>query len=169
MHETVLTGQNQTRVYRNILLVLPRAALLALLGLTLLLSMALYATHMPAKATADGRVVSHVVAIAFAAVGVAAIGFAIRSLASGIRVHDDGVIVNRVIRRRQFVPWADVTGFQLAPARRLNNSFTSDAVAVAVQRAGQPPVYCLGASFAGPTAKAEQMVADLQSELLAHR
>jgi hypothetical protein len=164
------TGSNASRrVYHNILIVLPRAALLCLLGLVIIICMALYATHLPDQPTPDGRDASHATAIAFFLVGVLSIWVAIRTLGSGIFAFADGLIVRRVSRRRQFVPWADVAGFELVPARRFNNSYTRTAVALEVLRVDGRPIYCLGASFASPTPEATQMVADLEAELQSHR
>lgn len=62
------------------------------------------------------------------------------------------------------MPWEDITGLTLTPTPRFNNRFTRSAVAVAIMRRHEQPIYCLGASFAEPSSAADSMLGELQSQ-----
>jgi hypothetical protein len=88
-----------------------------------------------------------------------------RAVGSGIFSGPDGVAVRRLLRRRVWLPWPDVTGFDLIRARRFDNGYTRQSVAIAVLRAdGAKPLYCLGASFTEPQPAADQMLAALRND-----
>lgn len=98
----------------------------------------------------------------FAVVAVLLLWLGFRAIASGIFAGPDGIAVRRVLLRRVWLPWSDVTGFDLIRARRLDNGFTRQSVAIAVLRPdGHRPLCCLGASFARPQPAADQMLTAL--------
>jgi hypothetical protein len=148
------------RTYRNILLVLIRGGVVAAPGVLILLCMPLYATHMPPGAGARSKAAAAVAT----GIGVLVVWTAIRVIGSRISAGPEGLVVYKVLRRRQYVPWQDVTGFQLIRAPRFSNSYTRTAVAVAVLRDQHRPLYCLGASFTEPSHAADDMLHALQSE-----
>lgn len=148
------------RVYRNILLVLIRAAVIVLAAIVVLVSMVLYATHTLSGAdTTSKATAASITAIAFLLIWIA-----VRVVGSRISVGADGLFVHRVFRRTSYVPWEDVITIELIPAPRFNNSFTRSAVAVAITRDHDRPLYCLGASFSERAQAADTMLRALQSE-----
>jgi hypothetical protein len=147
------------RVYRNNPQVVVRGLLLLVLAAVPIISMTLYATHLPPGTSAVGDIGAAV----FAAVGVILAVAAIRTFRSAITVGADGLVVRSAIGRSQHVPWADVTDFALVYAPRYNTR-NSSAVAAAVLRADHQPAYCAGSSFRGPSPQAAQMVQALQAE-----
>jgi hypothetical protein len=147
------------RIYRNGPQVVGRGLMLLVLAAVPIISMTLYATHLPPGTSAAGDIGAAV----FAAVGVILAAVAIRTFRSGISVRGDGLVVRSVIGRSLRVPWADVTDFALVYAPRYN-SRNSSAVAAAVLRAGHQPAYCVGSSFSRPSPQAAQMVQALQAE-----
>ena len=148
------------RVYRNIVLVVVRGGASMLLGVMLILSFALAATQMP---SGDTALRLSAVAV-MAGIGAILIWLGIRIIGSRISAGSDGLFIHTVFRRCRFVPWGQVTGFQLVPAPRLNNQFTRTSVTVAVLRAHHGPLYCLGASFSEPSPAADAMLQSLQAE-----
>jgi hypothetical protein len=97
MHATA--SASPYRVYRNILLVLPRAGLLLVLAVVILFSMALYATHTLAGADATSKITAG----AFTGVGILAVWIAVRVAGSRIAAGPDGLFVHKVFRRRSYV------------------------------------------------------------------
>jgi hypothetical protein len=97
------------------------------------ISMVLPATHMAPKRTTSARAFDYGAASVFAGVGLLLILLGSRTIGSGVVIGWDGVIVRRDIRRRRYVPWAEVAEFQLARARRFDNQFSRQAV-----RQGRP-------------------------------
>jgi len=147
-------------MYRNIVLVLIRGGITLAPSVVILSSMVLYVTQTLPTADAASKTAA-AVAVALSLLGA---WLAVRIVGSRITAGPDGLFVHRVLRRCQYVPWQDVTGFKLIPAARLNNGFTRSAVAVAVLRDCQRPLYCLGASFSEPSPAANNMLDALRSE-----
>ena len=148
------------RVYRNILLVLARGAIILLAGIVILVSMVLYATHTLSGADTASKTAAE----AATGIGVLLVWIAIRVAGSRISAGPDGLFVHKVFRRTSYVPWEDVISAELIPAPRFNNRFTGSAVAVAVIRDHDRPLYCLGASFSERAQAADTMLSALQSQ-----
>ncbi len=145
--------------FRNLIPLLSRGSLLFLLGGTLIFSMILYATHLPHYQ--NGADVGYGVAAGCFAVGLISCALAIRTFRSGIILGPEGVLVRRSIHPKQFVPWLEVTGFDVVAAPLFSNRFTRTPVAVAVLRTGRPPLYCVGSSFSEPSSDADEMADEL--------
>jgi hypothetical protein len=146
-------------VYRNVLLVMVRGGALLTVSFFLLLAVIIAAVLGPSFDTARWSV---------AGVGVGIVALlvllAIRTVGSRITAGPDGVFVHTVFRTCQYLPWTNITGFELIPAPRLNNQFTRSAVAIAVIRPHEhKPLYCLGASFAQPSPAADAMLEALRA------
>jgi len=150
----------QRTIYRNIVVVLVRGGAVLAVALVLLLGMLMYAfTTFP---HADST--SSIAAVIGTLIAALLIWLAVRIVGSRISADQDGVFVHTVFRPCKYIPWGDITGFELIPARRLNNQFTRSAVAIAVMRTGQrKPLYCLGASFTERSAAAESMLEALRA------
>jgi hypothetical protein len=158
MDEQVQEGEYHR--YQNFRLLLVRAA--AIWGLALVMA-------VMAIAGALGPNSGHPVTIGatafFAVVAVLLLWLGFRVTASGIFSGPDGVAVRRLLRRRVWVPWSDVTGFDLIRARRLDNGYTRQSVAIAILRAdSDKPLYCLGASFTEPQPAADRMLTALRND-----
>src|SRR5215469_4358050 len=148
------------RIYRNILLVVFRGGLVLLTGAFFVVGMALAAILV----VPDYHAVRLTGLAAVAGIGLILGWLGIRMIGSRISASRDGLLIHRVLRRRAYVPWDQVTGIQLTPARRLRTNFAPDPVAIMVHRAGRRPLYCLGASFAEPSPAASQMLTSVQAE-----
>ncbi len=148
-------------VYRNILLVFIRGGIILLPAVVITVSMIMYAATTLPHADATSKTTAAVTVLIAAAL----IWLAIRTIGSRITVTGEGLFVHTVFRRCQFQFWDSITGFELIRATRFDNRFTRSAVAIAVTRSHQhKPVYCLGASFSGPSPAADTMLRALQSE-----
>jgi hypothetical protein len=158
MHEQAQEGEY--RRYQNLGLLLVRAA--AIWGLALVMAAIAIAGALGPN-SGDPATIG---ATAFVSV-VAALLFWLgsRAIASGIFSGPDGVAIRRLLRRRVWLPWSDVTGFELIRARRLDNGYTRQSVAIAILRAdSDKPLYCLGASFTKPQPAADQMLTALRND-----
>jgi Bacterial PH domain len=158
MDERVQEGGYQR--YQNVRLLVVRAA--GIWGLALVIAAM---TIAGALSPNSGAPVTIGATAFFAAVAVLLLWLGFRATASGIFTGPDGVVIRRLLRCRVWLPWPDVTGFDLVRARRLDNGYTRQSVAVAILRAGSnKPLYCLGASFTEPESAADQMLAALRND-----
>lgn len=119
----------------------------------------------PAKPTAEGRDAGAILIAVFAAATVTLAWLGWRLVGSGIFSGPDGVAIRRVLRRRAWLPWSEVACFDLTRARRLDNQFTRQSVAIAILAADRrKPLYCIGASFTAPQPAADQMLNALRND-----
>jgi hypothetical protein len=145
--------------YQNIGLLLVRAAAIWVLALV----MAVLAIAAALGPNSGVPVTTAGTASAVAALLLLWLGC--RAVASGVFSGPDGVAVRRLLHRRIWLPWSDVTGFDLIRARRFDNGLTRQSVAIAVLRAdASKPLYCLGASFTEPQPAADQMLTALRND-----
>jgi Bacterial PH domain len=150
----------QRIVYRNIAVVLVRGGAVLAVALVLLLGMVMYAFTTFRHADTTSRTAAAFMVLIAALL----IWIAIRIVGSRISADPDGVFVHTVFRPCKYISWDDITGFELVPARRLNNLFTRSAVAIAVMRTSErTPLYCVGASFTERCAAAESMLEALRA------
>ncbi|MBO0823250.1 MAG: PH domain-containing protein [Actinobacteria bacterium] len=146
--------------YQNFSLVLVRAAAIWSSAL-IMVAMAIAVVLGP---NSDGAVVT-IIWTAFGVVAVLLLWLGFRVTASGIFSGPDGVAVRRVLLRRVWLPWSDITGFELIRAGRLDNGFTRQSVAIAILRTdGNQRLYCLGASFTRRQPAADQMITALGND-----
>jgi hypothetical protein len=163
-------------VYRNASVAGFRGGFLLLAAAVLLGGLALYYTHIPPGSDGFSEGTASLLGVA----GLVLAGFGITNIRSAIITGPDGVTIRTATGRRQRVPWAEVSGFELIPASRYSPRSGPRVMAVAVIRqtgargtagpggrrrhGGRPPLYCPGSSFWSPSPRARQMIDDLQGD-----